>query len=202
MIAKNKVKQRTKKFESKIKTGSDLNGSNELKGVFKIMKVKLEQRLIELREEFESGQKILGDIELKLAELENRKTSLSETLLRISGAIDLLEEVLVEGESEQGLQIKAGSSSSIIVEVPNVVRQPLEKARKTLEEAGLTAGEIVEQKGVLPVGVMAGDILRQEPKPGTKLPAGSAVKLVVATKGKYMPPIDKRSACNSLSDNG
>lgn len=166
------------------------------------MKVKLEQRLIELREEYESGQKILGDIELKLAELENRKTSLSETLLRISGAIDLLEEVLVEGEGEQGLQIKVGSSPSIIVEVPNVVRQPLEKARKTLEEAGLTAGEIVEQKGVLPVGVMAGDILRQEPKPGTKLPAGSAVKLVVAAKGKYMPPIDKRSACNSLSDNG
>lgn len=100
------------------------------------------------------------------------------------------------------MQIKAGSSPSIIVEVPNVVRQPLEKARKTLEEAGLTAGEIVEQKGVLPVGVLAGDILRQEPKPGTKLPAGSAVKLVVAAKGKYMPPIDKRSACNSLSDNG
>lgn len=166
------------------------------------MKVKLEQRLIELREEYESGQKILGDIELKLAELENRKTSLSETLLRISGAIDLLEEVLVEGEGGQGLQIKADSSPSIIVEVPNVVRQSLEKARKTLEEAGLTAGEIVEQKGVLPVGVMAGDILRQEPKPGTKLPAGSAVKLVVAAKGKYMPPIDKRSACNSLSDNG
>jgi len=166
------------------------------------MKVKLEQRLIELREEYESGQKILGDIELKLAELENRKTSLSETLLRISGAIDLLEEILVEGEGGQGLQIKADYSPSIIVEVPNVVRQPLEKARKTLEEAGLTAGEVVEQKGVLPVGVMAGDILRQEPKPGTKLPAGSAVKLVVAAKGKYMPPIDKRSACNSLSDNG
>jgi len=166
------------------------------------MKVKLEQRLIELREEYESGQKILGDIELKLAELENRKTSLSETLFRISGAIDLLEEILVEGESEQRLQIKAGSSPSIIVEMPNVVRQSLEKARKTLEEAGLTAGEIVEQKGVLPVGVMAGDILRQEPKPGTKLPVGSAVKLVVAAKGKYMPPIDKRSACNSLSDNG
>ena len=202
MKAKNKVKQRTKKFESKIKTGSDLNGSNELKGVCKIMKVKLEQRLIELREEYESGQKILGDIELKLAELENRKTSLSETLFRISGAIDLLEEILVEGESEQRLQIKAGSSPSIIVEMPNVVRQSLEKARKTLEEAGLTAGEIVEQKGVLPVGVMAGDILRQEPKPGTKLPVGSAVKLVVAAKGKYMPPIDKRSACNSLSDNG
>ena len=64
------------------------------------MKVQLEQRLTELRAEYESGQKILKDIELKLAELEDRKKSLSETLLRISGAIDLLEEVL-EGKRAQ-----------------------------------------------------------------------------------------------------
>ena len=166
------------------------------------MKAQLEQRLIELRKEYESGQKILEEIELKLAELENRKTSLSETLLRISGAIDLLEEVLVEGEGVQGLQIKADSTPSSIVEVPNVVRQPLEKATKSLEEAGLTTGEIVEQRGVLPIGVMIGEVLRQDPKPGTKLPAGSTVKLVVAAKGKYLPPVDKRSACNSLSDLG
>lgn len=37
------------------------------------MEVKLEQRLTELRAEYESGQKILKDIELKLAELEDRK---------------------------------------------------------------------------------------------------------------------------------
>jgi hypothetical protein len=166
------------------------------------MKAQLEQRLIELRKEYESGQKILEDIELKLAELENRKTSLSETLLRISGAIDLLEEVLVEGEGVQGLRIKADSTPSSIVEVPNVLRQPLEKATKSLEEAGLATGEIVEQRGVLPIGVMVGEVLRQDPKPGTKLPAGSTVKLVVAAKGKYFPPVDKRSACNSLSDLG
>ena len=86
------------------------------------------------------------------------------------------------------------------MEVPNVIRQPLEKAMKTLEEAGLTAGEIVEQKGVLPIGVMAGEILRQEPKPGTKSPAGSAVKLVVAAKGKFLPPVDRNSVCGSFSD--
>ena len=34
------------------------------------MKAQLEQRLTELRAEYESGQKILKDIELKLAELE------------------------------------------------------------------------------------------------------------------------------------
>jgi predicted nuclease with TOPRIM domain len=165
------------------------------------MKGQLEQRLTELRAEYESGQKILKDIELKLAELEDRKKNLNETLLRISGAIDLLEEVLEGKEGAERPETMTGTGGTItgIVEVPNVVRQPLEKAIKALEDAGLIAGEIIEQKGVLPVGVMAGEILRQEPKPGTKSPAGSAVKLVVAIKGKSLPS-NKYSLCDSFSD--
>ncbi len=164
------------------------------------MKVQLEQRLTELRAEYESGQKILKDIELKLAELEDRKKNLSEILLRISGAIDLLEEVLEGKEGEQKPETKAEPGAiKGSVEVPNVVRQPLEKAILTLEEAGLKAGEIVEQKGVFPIGIMAGEILRQEPKPGTMSQAGSAVKLVVAARGKFMPH-DKYSLCGSFSD--
>jgi predicted nuclease with TOPRIM domain len=167
------------------------------------MDAQLEKRLVELRAEYESGQKIFKDIELKLAELENRKKVLGETLLRISGAIDLLEEVLGECEGVQGAEITASPvTSTEIVEIPNVIRQPLEKARKTLEEAGLSAGEVVEQKGVLPIGVVAGEVIRQEPKPGTKLPAGSAVKLVIAAKGKSFPPRDRKSLCGSFSDNG
>jgi hypothetical protein len=162
----------------------------------------LEQRLIALRNEYESGQKIMENMELKLTELQRKKSSLSETLLRISGAIDLLEEVLGKSEGEQELLIKEDAVSAGIVEVPDVIRQSLEKATKALEEAGLTTGEIVEQKGVLPIGVMVGEILRQEPKPGIKLPAGSAVKLVVASKGKFLPSLDKRSSCNCLSDRG
>jgi len=164
------------------------------------MKVQLEQRLIELRKEYESGKKIMEGIELKLAELERRKTSLSETLLRISGAIDLLEEVLEVSEGAQELQVKENLTAAGIVEVPDLVRQPLEKARKILEEAGLTTGEIVEQRGILPIGVMVGEVLRQDPKAGTKLPARSAIKLIVAAKGKVLPSLDKRSACNCLSD--
>jgi predicted nuclease with TOPRIM domain len=164
------------------------------------MEVKLEQRLTELRAEYESGQKILEDIKLKIAELEDRKKSLSETLLRISGAIDLLEEVLEEKEGVKEPETTIGTSTITgNVEVPNVIKQPLEKAIKILEEAGFTAGEIVEQKSVLPIGVMAGDILRQEPKPGTKSPAGSAVKLVVAVKGKFLPS-ERNSLCDAFSD--
>jgi predicted nuclease with TOPRIM domain len=164
------------------------------------MKAQLEQRLIELRKEYESGQKIMEEIELRLVELEKRKTNLSETLLRISGAIDLLEEVLEGSEIVKEKQIKDNLPAVGIVEVPDLVRQTLEKAKKALEDAGLTSGEIVEQKGVLPIGVTVGEVLRQEPRPGTKLPAGSAIKLVVAAKGKFMPSLDKRSACNCISD--
>jgi hypothetical protein len=164
------------------------------------MKAQLEQRLAELKAEYESGQKILKDIELKLAELENRKKGLNETLLRISGAIDLLEEVLEGKEGTSGPEIRAGEGTVTgNVEVPNVVRQPLEKAVKILQESGFTAGEIVEQKGVFPIGIMIGEVLRQDPKPGTMLPAGSAVKLVVAAKGKHLPR-KKDSLCNYFSE--
>jgi predicted nuclease with TOPRIM domain len=52
-----------------------------------MMKEQLEHRLQELKAEFESGQKMMAD-------LEARQASLQETLLRISGAIQVLEEEL------------------------------------------------------------------------------------------------------------
>ena len=51
------------------------------------MKEQLEQRLAELKAEFESGQKAMADLEAKQA-------NLRDTLLRISGAIQILEEEL------------------------------------------------------------------------------------------------------------
>lgn len=51
------------------------------------MREQLEQRLRELRADFETGQQQLGD-------LETRAAALRETLLRISGAIQVLEEEL------------------------------------------------------------------------------------------------------------
>ena len=70
------------------------------------MKEQLKQRLIELKKEYEAGQKIKEYLDLKLVELENRKNSMRETLLRISGAINLLEEVLDESEEVQEKLIK------------------------------------------------------------------------------------------------
>lgn len=51
------------------------------------MKEKLEQRLKELKNEFQAGQKML-------AELQTKEMNLRETLLRITGAIQVLEEEL------------------------------------------------------------------------------------------------------------
>jgi hypothetical protein len=51
------------------------------------MKEQLEIRLQQLKTEFETGQKML-------AEVEQKKANLEQTLLRISGAIQVLEELL------------------------------------------------------------------------------------------------------------
>jgi hypothetical protein len=52
----------------------------------------LQHRLDELKKEFEKGQ-------LRLRELEIQQFSMRETLLRISGAIQILEELLTEHTS-------------------------------------------------------------------------------------------------------
>lgn len=57
------------------------------------MKNKIEQRLAALKAEFESGQKMLRELEAKQA-------NLKQTVLRISGAIQVLEELLEETEAE------------------------------------------------------------------------------------------------------
>lgn len=55
------------------------------------MKEQLEQRLQSLKTEYEAGQKMLADLEAKQANLQG-------TLLRISGAIQVLEEMLNTAE--------------------------------------------------------------------------------------------------------
>ncbi|OYT63178.1 hypothetical protein B6U67_03330 [Methanosarcinales archaeon ex4484_138] len=60
------------------------------------MKEKLKERLKELKAEFESGQKML-------AEMETKQANMRDSLLRISGAIQVLEEELGkdDGEAEE-----------------------------------------------------------------------------------------------------
>lgn len=57
------------------------------------MKEQLQHRLQSLKAEFEAGQKVL-------AELESQQVKVKETVLRISGAIQVLEEELAKADNE------------------------------------------------------------------------------------------------------
>lgn len=54
-------------------------------------KAAMSRRVSELKSEFEAGQKMLGDLDTKASDLKT-------TLLRISGAIQVLEELISEKE--------------------------------------------------------------------------------------------------------
>jgi predicted nucleic acid-binding Zn-ribbon protein len=56
------------------------------------MQEQLAARLQTLRQELETGQKMLADLDVRRAELQ-------QTILRISGAIQVLEELLVDAEA-------------------------------------------------------------------------------------------------------
>ncbi|CCI15941.1 conserved hypothetical protein [Microcystis aeruginosa PCC 9807] len=62
------------------------------------MKKQIKKRLEQLKAEYESGQKMLADLETQGANLRN-------TMLRISGAIQVLEELLAKTEEEEDLDI-------------------------------------------------------------------------------------------------
>ena len=57
------------------------------------MKEQIKQRIQELKTEYESGQKMLTD-------LESQQSNIKNTLLRIIGAIQVLEELLSQAEKD------------------------------------------------------------------------------------------------------
>ena len=71
------------------------------------MRTQLEERLKDLKTEFEAGQKMLAD-------LENKQANLRETLLRISGAIQVLQELLPDTEAAQSNGQEAPNSQSLL----------------------------------------------------------------------------------------
>lgn len=58
------------------------------------MKEQLQKRLESLKAEYEAGQKMLVDLEMQ-------QDNLRQTLLRISGAIQVIEEELANAENEE-----------------------------------------------------------------------------------------------------
>lgn len=70
-----------------------------------IVKQQLENRLKELQTEYESGQKMMAD-------LESKQANLRDTMLRISGAIQVLDE-LISTENARKMPDLAGQNSEI-----------------------------------------------------------------------------------------
>lgn len=68
------------------------------------MRERLEQRLEELKAEFECGQKVLAD-------LDERRANVRDTLLRISGAVQSLEEIL-RGEAEDNADVRGADATA------------------------------------------------------------------------------------------
>jgi ABC-type transporter Mla subunit MlaD len=72
------------------------------------MREQIEQRLAELKTEFETGQKML-------AELDQKRAGLEQTLLRISGAIQVLDEMLAADQpSANGAQTSASAVAAFM----------------------------------------------------------------------------------------
>lgn len=69
------------------------------------MKEKLLERLKALKHEYNLGEKAVGDLEAK-------QNSLKETLLRISGAIQVLEELLAEPDQPDAAKTSIAQESN------------------------------------------------------------------------------------------
>ncbi|HEX4961808.1 MAG TPA: hypothetical protein VF173_13275 [Thermoanaerobaculia bacterium] len=67
------------------------------------MKEKIESRLAELRTEFETGQRML-------AELEEKREKLRESMLRIAGAIQVLEEMIEQEDASHASESRDSSN--------------------------------------------------------------------------------------------
>ena len=73
------------------------------------MKQQLEQRLQQLKTEFESGQQVLAD-------LDKRRAEVQPTLLRIQGAIQVLEEELDKANERDSNGAASESENLQVVE--------------------------------------------------------------------------------------
>ena len=70
------------------------------------MQSKIEKRLQDLRQEFEAGQKML-------AELDAQRNTIQQTILRISGAIQVLEELLDGKTDDAAIQLITADTVSL-----------------------------------------------------------------------------------------
>lgn len=91
---------------------------------------------------------------------------------------------IVSQDPEGGSTVRKGSTVQVVVSkgpemvvVPDVSGMTLEDATTTLENAGLTVGNVTNE---FDPSVSPDDVVRQNPRAGTKLPKGEPVDLVIS----------------------
>jgi beta-lactam-binding protein with PASTA domain len=93
-----------------------------------------------------------------------------------------------------GMRVEPGAAVSLVVAVappptvavPDLAGMPRAEAARALKAAGLAIGEVSEKEGGKP-----GLVLAQAPKPGTEVPPGSPVSLVVSSDIAVQVLIDR-----------
>jgi predicted nuclease with TOPRIM domain len=71
------------------------------------MQEQLRMRLEELKKEYETGQ-------ARLRELESETTYVRETMLRISGAIQVIQEMLDQGDQKENAESRASEAEPTV----------------------------------------------------------------------------------------
>ena len=94
-------------------------------------------------------------------------------------------------EPEAGTKVERDSTVTLIVsrgpetvEVPNVIGQDEDAAKDTLEQAGFSVQTVRE-----PSNQPAGKVFKMSPKPGTKRPKGSVVRIYVPVEATELPNV-------------
>ncbi len=98
---------------------------------------------------------------------------------------DIPEKMALDTEPKSGNLVKAGSSVALIVSkgeneevsiVPDLKGNTVDLAKKYLEQAGLKLGGVNEK---VDGSVGVGEVVSQSYEPGTKLPKGSSVNIII-----------------------
>ena len=109
------------------------------------MQERLERRLAELVTEQEAGHKVQADLRAQQAELE-------QTLLRISGAIQVLEELLDEDDAPAEPEPAPAVSTPAAVVTPGPVPAPPASASASADKAATPARPDGDRPFATPAG--------------------------------------------------
>ncbi|HIW96647.1 MAG TPA: Stk1 family PASTA domain-containing Ser/Thr kinase [Candidatus Corynebacterium gallistercoris] len=117
------------------------------------------------------------------------KRKLEERTLRLKEGDQVYSDSVMAGHiaevsPSEGTTVRTGSTVTVHVskgkkpvKVPGVKNQDRQRAMETIEKAGLTVSEVVEE---FHADIDGGDAIRTDPAQGTKVPGGSEVTLVIS----------------------